>query len=80
MIEKFKTTDNSPKLLRDALHATEKQSEMMAMMMPKKINPCTHGIKKINVCTCKIEITENYHKLKNHRCSKREKRTQRTVL
>ncbi|KAH3820463.1 hypothetical protein DPMN_122209 [Dreissena polymorpha] len=26
MIEKFKTTDNSPKLLRDALHTTEKQS------------------------------------------------------
>ncbi|KAH3865169.1 hypothetical protein DPMN_028208 [Dreissena polymorpha] len=26
MIEKFKTTDNSPKLLRDALHTTEKPS------------------------------------------------------
>ncbi|KAH3881255.1 hypothetical protein DPMN_005179 [Dreissena polymorpha] len=26
MIEKVKTTDNSPKLLRDALHTTEKQS------------------------------------------------------
>ncbi|KAH3812093.1 hypothetical protein DPMN_140514 [Dreissena polymorpha] len=38
--------------------------EMMAMMMPQKINACTHEIKKINVCTRKIEITENYHKLK----------------
>ncbi|KAH3702645.1 hypothetical protein DPMN_077671 [Dreissena polymorpha] len=26
MIEKVKTTENSPKLLRDALHTTEKQS------------------------------------------------------
>ncbi|KAH3714033.1 hypothetical protein DPMN_073836 [Dreissena polymorpha] len=38
--------------------------EMMAMMMPQKINECTHEIKKINVCTGNIEITENYHKLK----------------
>ncbi|KAH3692049.1 hypothetical protein DPMN_194926 [Dreissena polymorpha] len=38
--------------------------EMMAMMMPQKINACTHDIKKTNVCTRKIEITENYYTLK----------------
>ncbi|KAH3771289.1 hypothetical protein DPMN_172603 [Dreissena polymorpha] len=38
MIEKVKTTDNSPKLLRDALHTTEKQFNFI------QHNSLTHDI------------------------------------